>query len=82
VATELSMLEQPYDHVRQHVTDCLERLEGKKLQGTLGRLIAQLRLAEQEGRAEDAQRLNDEVNALRVQKSGVLAAAQSMTPSV
>ncbi len=82
VATELSMLEQPYDHVRQHVADCLERLEGKKLQGTLGRLIAELRLAEQEGRTEDAQRLNDEVNALRVQKSGALAAAQPMTPSV
>ena len=82
VATELSMLEQPYDHVRRHVTDCLDRLEGKKLQGTLGRLIAQLRLAEQEGRTEDAQRLNDEVNALRVRKSGALAAAQPMTPSV
>jgi len=82
VVTELSMLEQPYDHVRQHVADCLDRLEGKKLQGTLGLLIAQLRAAEQEGRTEDAQRLNDEVNALRVQKSGALAAAQPMTPSV
>lgn len=82
VATELSMLEQPYDHVRQHVADCLDRLEGRKLQGTLGRLIAQLRAAEQEGRTEDARRLNDEVNALRVQKSGALAAAQPMTPSV
>lgn len=70
VATELSMLEQHYDEVRQHVTDCLDRLERKKLEGALGRLIAQLRVAEQEGRTEDAQRLNDEVNALRLQKSG------------
>ncbi len=70
VATELSMLEQPYDNVRQHVTDCLDRLERKKLEGMLGRLIAQLRVAEQEGRTEEAQRLNDEVNALRMQKSG------------
>ena len=70
VATELSMLEQPYDDVRQHVTDCLDRLERKKLEGTLGRLIAQLRAAEQEGRTDEAQRLNDEVNALRLQKSG------------
>ncbi|HYM37648.1 MAG TPA: hypothetical protein VES96_04530, partial [Nitrospiraceae bacterium] len=70
VATELSMLEQPYDDVRQHVTDCLDRLARKKLEGTLGRLIAQLREAEQAGRTEDAQRLNDEVNALRLQKSG------------
>jgi DNA primase len=70
VATELSMSDQPYDDVRQHVADCLDRLERKKLEGTLGRLIAQLRAAEQEGRTDEAQRLNDEVNALRLQKSG------------
>jgi DNA primase len=70
VATELSMSDQPYDDVRQHVTDCLDRLEHKKLEGTLGRLIAQLRAAEQAGRTDEAQRLNDEVNALRLQKSG------------
>jgi len=79
VATELSMLEQPYENVRQHVTDCLDRLERKKLEGTLGRLIAELRTAEREGRLEDAQRLNDEVNALRLQKSG--RAAVSAAPS-
>jgi DNA primase len=70
VATELSMSDQPYDDVRQHVADCLDCLERKKLEGTLGRLIAQLRAAEQEGRTDEAQRLNDEVNALRLQKSG------------
>lgn len=80
VATELSMLEQHYDEVRQHVTDCLDRLERKKLEGALGRLIAQLRVAEQEGRTEDAQRLNDEVNALRLQKSG--RATVSAAPTV
>jgi DNA primase len=79
VATELSMLDQPYENVRQHVTDCLDRLERKKLEGALGRLIADLRTAEQEGRLEDAQRLNDEVNALRLQKSG--RAAVSAAPS-
>lgn len=84
VATELSMLEQPYDEVRQHVTDCLDRLERKQLEGTLGRLIVQLRVAEQEGRTDEAQRLNDEVNALRLRKSGALAVAQPtpLTPSV
>jgi DNA primase len=80
VATELSMLDQPYDNVRQHVADCLDRLERKKLEGTLGRLIAQLREAEREGRAEEAQRLNDEVNALRLQKSG--RTAVSAAPGV
>ena len=70
VATELSMLDQPYDDVRQHVTDCLDLLERKKLEGTLGRLIAELRAAEQAGRTDEAQRLNDEVNALRLRKSG------------
>lgn len=80
VATELSLLEQPYDEVRQHVSDCLDRLERKKLEGALGRLITQLRVAEQEGRTEDAQRLNDEVNALRLQKSG--RATLSAAPTV
>jgi DNA primase len=82
VATELSMLEQPYDQVRQHVADCLYRLERKKLEGALGRLITQLRVAEQEGRTEDAQRLNDEVNTLRLQKSGVRPVAQPAAPTV
>ncbi|MEK7293522.1 MAG: DNA primase [Nitrospirota bacterium] len=81
VATELSMLEQPYDEVRQHVADCLDRLERKKLEGALGRLITQLRLAEQEGRTDEAQRLNDEVNALRLQKSGVRPVPQPATPN-
>lgn len=70
VATELSLLEQPYDHLREHVRGCLDRLDRKRLEGTLSRLITQLRLAEQEGRTDEAQRLNDEVNALRLQKSG------------
>jgi DNA primase len=80
VATELSMLDQPYDNVRQHVTDCLDRLEHKKLEGTLGRLITQLRAAEQEGRTDEAQRLNDEVNALRLQKSGRTTVSAAPSP--
>jgi len=79
VATELSMSDQPYDDVRQHVADCLDCLERKKLEGTLGRLIAQLRAAEQEGRTDEAQRLNDEVNALRLQKSGRAAVSAAPT---
>ncbi len=79
VATELSMLEQPYDHVREHVQGCLDRLDRKKLEGTLSRLITQLRLAEQEGRTDEAQRLNDEVNALRLQKSGRTAVSAAPT---
>jgi DNA primase len=77
VATELSMLEQPYDHVREHVQGCLDRLGRKRLEGALGSLIAQLRAAEREGRTEEAQRLNDEVNALRLQKSGRVTASTS-----
>ncbi|HET8579617.1 MAG TPA: DNA primase [Nitrospiraceae bacterium] len=70
VATELSMLEQPCDQVRQHIQGCLDRLERKKLEGLLSQLIMQLRAAEREGRAEDARRLNDQVNVLRVTKGG------------
>jgi len=69
VATELSLSEQPYDDVRQHVADCLDRLERKHLEGTMSRLIVQLREAEQAGRADEARQLNDAVNALRLKKS-------------
>ncbi len=79
VATELSLIEQPYDHVREHVQGCLDRLDRKRLEGTLSRLITQLRLAEQEGRTDEAQRLNDEVNALRLQKSGRTTVSASPT---
>ena len=70
LATELSMREDHFDDVRAHVVGCLETLDRKRAEAALRALIAQLKVAEREGRVEDARVLNGQVNQLRMQKSG------------
>lgn len=74
VATELSMREDHFEDVRAHVKDCLDALDRKRVETVLRELIAQLRQAEREGRAEDARTLNARVNELRMQKAGQASA--------
>jgi DNA primase len=69
LATELSMREDHFDDVRAHVVGCLETLDRKRAEAALRDLIAQLKVAEREGRVEDARVLNGQVNQLRMQKS-------------
>ncbi|MCA1837836.1 MAG: hypothetical protein LC674_03455, partial [Actinobacteria bacterium] len=75
LATELAMAEVHCDDVKAHARGCLDRLERQRREQTLSELIVKLRAAEREGRAEDAQRLNEAVNELRLRKSGLAAAA-------
>jgi DNA primase len=70
LATELSMREDHFDDVRAHVAGCLETLDRKRAEAALRDLIAQLKVAEREGRVEDARVLNGQVNQLRMQKAG------------
>ncbi len=70
LATELSMREDHFDDVKAHVAGCLETLDRKRAEAVFRSLIGQLKAAEREGRAEDARRLNTQVNELRMQKSG------------
>jgi DNA primase len=70
LATELSMREDHFDDVRAHVAGCLETLDRKQAEAVFRDLIAQLKAAEREGRVEDAQMLNAQVNELRMQKAG------------
>ena len=70
VATELSMREDHFDDVRAHVKGCLDTLDRKRAEAVLRELIAQLKEAEREGRAEEAKLLNARVNELRMQKAG------------
>ncbi len=74
LAAELSLSERHYDSVAEHITGCLQRLERKRHESALGELIARLRMAEREGRAEEVRRLNAEVNELRVRKAALPAA--------
>jgi DNA primase len=69
LATELSMREDHFDDVKAHVAGCLETLDRKRAEAVFRSLIGQLKAAEREGRAEDARRLNTQVNELRMQKS-------------
>ena len=70
LATELSMREDHFDDVQAHIAGCLETLERKRAEVLFRGLIAQLKTAEREGRGEDAQRLNAQLNELRMQKAG------------
>ena len=70
LATELSMREDHFDDVQAHVAGCLETLERKQAEVLFRDLIAQLKAAEREGHGEDAQRLNAQLNELRMQKAG------------
>jgi DNA primase len=67
--TELSMSERHFDDVAAYANGCLETLERKRREQALEELIIRLRTAEQEGRTEEARRLNAQVNDLRVKKA-------------
>ncbi|HEU4683970.1 MAG TPA: DNA primase [Nitrospira sp.] len=74
LATELSMREEHFDDVKAHLQGCLDRLDRKRSEAVLRELIARLKAAEREGRIEEAQALNAQVNELRLRKAGRPAA--------
>jgi DNA primase len=71
LAVELSMSENHYDDVQAHARGCLERLARKQDATTLSALIARLRVAERDGRADEARALNGEIKRLREKKAGI-----------
>ncbi|HVG01664.1 MAG TPA: hypothetical protein VM842_02190, partial [Nitrospira sp.] len=75
LVTELSMLEQHYDDVPAHIAGCLEMLERRGRERSLGALIQELKAAERERREDDVHRLNRQINDMRIRKAGVTPAA-------
>ncbi len=73
--SELSMLEQHYDDVPAHIAGCLETLERRGRERTMGALIQELKAAERERREEDVHRLNRLINDMRIRKAGVAPVA-------
>ncbi len=69
IATELSLSEGHYEDLHEYVRGCLETLKRKRWEGCLTELIAKLRAAERDGRAEEVERLNVQVNVLRAEKA-------------
>ena len=53
LVTELSMLEQHYDDVPAHIAGCLEMLERRGRERSLGAFIQELKAAERERREDD-----------------------------
>ncbi len=69
LVTELTVSEPYFDDASEYIRGCLQTLERKRLQRSLDDLINRLRQAQQERRMDEVQRLNAEVNALRLKKA-------------
>ena len=69
VVTHLTLREAPFDNASDHAKGCLDVLKRKQLKVALDDLIVKLRLAEQEQRKEDIDRLILEIDRLRDQKA-------------
>jgi DNA primase len=77
LVTELSMLEQHYDDIPAHIAGCLETLERRGRERTMGALIQELKAAERERREDDVHRLNRLINDMRIRKAGVVPVAMT-----
>ena len=75
LVSELSMSEQHYDDVPAHIAGCLDTLERRGRERTMGALIQELKAAERERREADVHRLNRLINEMRIRKAGVMPAA-------
>ena len=69
MVAHLALREHPFDEVSHHAKGCLDVLKRKQLKSALDELIVKLRLAEQEQRKEDVDRLILEIDRLRDQKA-------------
>jgi hypothetical protein len=76
VATELSLAERHFDDPAEHLLGCVQTLRRKQRESMLRELVVQLRAAERDGRDADAERLNAQVNELRLSKAGAAGAPQ------
>ena len=70
LSTELSLREAYFDDIPAHIKGCLDRLDQKRAEEVLGQLIVRLKTAEREGRWDEAQSINHQVNELRMRKAG------------
>lgn len=70
LATELSLRDDHFDDESAHANDCLDRLERKRFDHTMRDLILKLKTAEREGRSDDVNVLNVQINAIRMRKAG------------
>lgn len=70
LATELSLRDDHFDDVEAYIKACFDCLDRKRSEQALRELIARLKTAERQGRADDVQMLNVQINELRMRKAG------------
>lgn len=70
LATEFSLRDDHFDDLAEHIKGCLDQLDRKRFEATMRELISRLKGAEREGRWEDAQSINLQVNELKMRKAG------------
>lgn len=70
LATEFSLRDDHFDDLSEHIKGCLDQLDRKRFEATMRELISRLKGAEREGRWEDAQSINLQVNELKMRKAG------------
>ncbi|GKS65692.1 DNA primase [Nitrospira sp.] len=75
LATDLSLRDDHFDDESAHAKACLDRLDRKRSDQTMRELIARMKTAEREGRADEVGVLNMEINAIRMRKAGMPTAA-------
>ncbi|MBK9307549.1 MAG: DNA primase [Nitrospira sp.] len=75
LATDLSLRDDHFDDESAHAKACLDRLDRKRSDQTMRELIARMKAAEREGRADEVGVLNMQINAIRMRKAGMPTAA-------
>lgn len=70
LATEFSVREDHFDDLPEHIKGCLDQLDRKRSEAIMRELISRLKGAEREGRWEDVQSINLQVNELQMRKAG------------
>ena len=70
LATELSVRDDHFDDVPAHIKACLDGLDRKSAEQVLQGLISRLKIAERAGQAEEARKLNVQINEWRIRKTG------------
>lgn len=70
LATEFSLRDDHFDDVSEHIKGCLDQLDRKRSEAAMRELISRLKGAEREGRWEDVQSINLQVNELQMRKAG------------
>ncbi|MEQ1796049.1 MAG: DNA primase [Nitrospira sp.] len=70
LATEFSLRDDHFDDVSEHIKGCLDQLDRKRSEAAMRELISRLKGAEREGRWDDVQSINLQVNELQMRKAG------------